>query len=499
MNKENRIILFQKRVELFMKYCNEFGFPKYTDGIRFCDISLDIVDRGVLYSWFFRELTNLHDLEIEIEKYRIMYPIAYLDITNRLFVRSKKISSESRIKYFMQYIEENEWLSERASVRFCDIDSSAYDTTNVGIWFVNYFKKNRENVRLIASKYQTEYPKAFQKIVARLEKVTLSFEERFKYVMFYLDEFHVNSIEKGITFSDLSELVSFGANAEKISDLTEVNGWFKFFLREHLDLLEKTCVAYSETCPYAYLWMMNKIHSRKLYQTRQVLSFEERVCLYLSYLNLEPNQVVSSVGELQFMNLVSKEKIDVEKFPNLAGPITDTTLVSSWQKRVFFEKREIFIKECMKYKDIYPLGVQKIQDRINHYRILLSFDEKMKLFMGEVEVNDIPKWNSTLRFCDLSNETFDTSVVRTWFVNNLSDSLEDFIEACLVYQTEYPNAYQKITAFINHSKVRTRKERILLTETLKEILSQVINSSDFTENNVVSKSFKKCKENVSKK
>ncbi len=476
MNKEERMLLFQKREKLFMAYCDEFGFPQHEDKIRFCDIDPSTNDDCKIYSWFYKQ--NLNEFKKEVELYKDIYPKAYACLKNRLLGNPKEY--KSRLEAFMRYVDDNGWVSERSKVRFCDIDEKSKDTANVGIWYAGLFRAKGELVKKFATQNEKIYPTASQEIISRFEKTALPYEERLKLVMQYIEEFDISEIEAGLTFADLGELVSLEGKSENNKDTAKVKKWFERQNRKHQDELKKTCILYKERYSKASAWIIDKIEKLQKYRNQQVLSFQERTVLYLSYLNQEQNEVVKSDSKLKFSDLPNEGLTDILdskgfNFPNLEDPVFDETLISSWLRKALVENIEELANECLKYKKIYPLGFQKLQRKIDTFRSRLSTDKRVSLFMQEVEANGLPIQKSSLRFCDLDPSCKDESVVGTWFAGEICYSRESFIVAFTKYRDTYPCAYEEIKKYINCSSARLANERARLIGTLRSIRDKMVN------------------------
>ena len=269
--------------------------------------------------------------------------------------------------------------------------------------------------------------------------------------MRYLETHPGVAMDRTLTFRDIC-LDAF--------DNGSVQVWFQKQLAKNYEEFVKECCLYHETYPKAYSKLLKKFQEIEHRRQSAFLSNDQRMQIYLRYLSEKQTEMV--------------KKQDGIRFCDLDNAVSDFVLVSSWvatQLRYHFNE---FKAISEKYREVYPVGYQKLENRIVTYRSNISYEEKMRLFMRYVDTHPIVKQLDSLRFCDLDEQTLDTSLVGVCFLHSLSVTLSLFIKEYSKYQEIYPVAYQKVSQKINQSGVRLKKSRICLVEELQKVRDSLV-------------------------
>lgn len=451
----NSILIMRLRLDLFMKYINTHDIPNYQEKLKFCDINPSFEFDGDIYSWFHRMIfSNLEQLKKECLIYKDIYPMAYQKVFNLIEKKEIKLSFSERVKYLMEYCETHSIPSGRSKIRFCDL-KNIDDQINIGIWIQGILENQRQKFIEECSLYREIHPNAYQKILKRLERKSLNFEDRVKYFMQFINEHPIPTVTNRITFHEM---------VPQSSDFVFVVDWFSYQLNSNLDGLTQECLKYRFIYPDAYTKISNRFKCYQKLKNNVFLSFEDRVQLYMKYLNSHEN--IKSVSSLSFKDM--------------DHTVHDSTIIIDWQTKQLHDNEKLFAEECAKYKEVYPIGYQRIQERITKFKLRrdnyeLLFKLRVESFMSYVENHDIPKYHDSLKFCDLSDEVLDTFSVGIWFIHTLSYRLPKFIGEYSKYKEVYPNAYRKISNRINNSNPRLNKERKELICVLTNIRNQLMN------------------------
>ena len=69
-------------------------------------------------------------------------------------------------------------------------------------------------------------------------------------------------------------------------------------------------------------------------------------------------------------------------------------------------------------------------------------------------------------------------IMRGWFIYNFDSNLTSFINEYSKYKDIYPNGYIQVSNYINHSKVRLKKQRLKLIGTLTSIRNNMVKDSN---------------------
>ena len=276
--KRKTNIMFENRIRIYMKYMNHHEISTKTKDLKFSDIEEEGIDDVLVVSWLQREIKKDSSRFLrECFKYKDAYPQAYQKI-EQLLIKMNKLSFEDRTKIFMEYIETEKVISASSSFRFCDLDNSVQDQTKVGIWLQGILASPKKTTKLQeeCSNYKDIYPNAYQKIMNRLTNLSLSFEDKVRYFMKYINGHNFSSINTTTTFRNLDSQVNDNAN---------VYFWFQKQLTGNYNNLLAECSKYKAIYPEAYSKLEIRIQRFNNAKKENFLSLEKRVFLCLKYLN----------------------------------------------------------------------------------------------------------------------------------------------------------------------------------------------------------------------
>lgn len=450
----NNDLIFQEKVRVFMKFMNNELKFKTADLVRFCDLDPSIASSSKVYSWFYRQMyKNLDLLQIECQRYRNIYPIAYERIKSKIEKSQNSLSREKKIELLMEYIEHHDIPTGRSNIRFCDIDKEVKDATVVGIFIQTKLEYMESVFFEECTKYKDIYPIAFQKIKNKIEKRhTLNVQkERLRIYMEYMNQLHPWHYRDKIRFCDIDK---------SCVDTVQVESWVRLQLRSNLDWFKEECIKYREIYYDAYCKINSRIVALENKSKISSLSFTKRVEVIMNY--LEDHDIMQIDKNLTFQDISFESN--------------DLALVRTWLLAQFRIHMEVFIEECGKYKELYPDGYRKLllrkddfvreSNRVSNY---LSFEKRVELFMCYIEYEMEFSDKRDLKFSDLGLEIKDEANVKNWLTKNMYVDLQKFIEEYSRYKETYPNAYQKVSMKVNNSRARTIKSRLLLLEQLKQI------------------------------
>lgn len=434
-----------------------------------------------------------------------------------------------KLKIFLEYINQFDIPHYQCKMKFSDIQEGISPDGIIYCWFHNLLFKDADTFFQECSRYQDVYPKAYQKITVLSKKMSsrLSFFQKVKYFMQYIETHDIPTKNSDIRFCDLGE---------NIQDQSNMGFWLQRVLEGQSDKFRLEILKYQAKYPKAYQKMDFKLSRVKLSFTDRVRHFVDYTD-HLGQLNKDKNltfyqlnpkvfdiRKVNDWFEYQLRNNLENFSLEIEKYqasyPNafslikerilkiqcsinlsfsarvvlylqylehsdvlkskesltfhdIDASVLDFTKVSSWQEIQLSTNFDRFQQECFKYQTEYPIGYQKIKHRMQVYRGKVSFEVKVKLFMQYVNSHPIPIQTASLTFHDIDENIQDYARVGTWFFKHMSNLLPRLIEECSKYQNQYPIAYTAIQDKINHSKARLRKERLLLIEELKRVRDQL--------------------------
>ena len=163
-----------------------------------------------------------------------------------------------------------------------------------------------------------------------------------------------------------------------------------------------------------------------------------------------------------------------------------TTNVYHWMMDYILANKEQLSRIIEKYQEVYPYACRKLLIRFEELEKnrqflteLLPFEEKVKIFMKYIEINNIPSQVSNIKFNNLDKNIKDTTNVGCWLRDQSFKNLYRFYIEISKYKSIYPNAYMKVTNKINNS-YRLQKQRRLLINVLN-ILTQIKDELDIDE------------------
>lgn len=334
-------------------------------------------------------------------------------------------SYSRRVLYFMWYVYAYGIPGKDDKTKFCDIIDGSNDQTLISSWFVNQLKLSSiERFINEYSKYKNVYFNAYEMVSHRIrllknkrDTIKLDDDGSIEVFMKYINSHDISAIGHHLKFCDISDCSS---------DSRCVIRWlnYKFHSCNKENFLE-CCFRLKSKYPLAYERLMGDKRSKKSVNVK--LAFEDSVRAFMRYVNFY--DIPSKSGDLRFCDIDSD--------------FCDVRFVGSWFSYRCQNNLDELIHICSKYKDEYPMAYDKIIKRVYKLDLNLSLDEKIKIFMGYINFNDIPVSKGDLRFCDIYN-TKDGANIAFWFSANIGRNLNNFMIGCNKYKKQYPVAYEKI-------------------------------------------------------
>lgn len=202
------------RTELLMIYLEEYEFPSGNVKVHFCDIDKECQDDADIMLWFSRNMGKYkHEFLEEFLRFKDYYPRACQKIIYRSIKfldrrNMNEIPYSTKIDLFMRYLEENDvnWVNNK--ITFYDLDHSFQSHSSVVIWIRNEFEFTLSRLIDEIDKYKLIYPKAYQKIVNkindsdfRLQRERLLLLENLKMIKKQLEEENISSLTKKLAKS----------------------------------------------------------------------------------------------------------------------------------------------------------------------------------------------------------------------------------------------------------------------------------------------------------
>lgn len=341
-------------IEAFVKYLEDNDILSLQGKITFGDIGYDEKKDVMVCNWFRNCLKNNKELFYSIcNSYRNVYPEAIRKL-DEYYKRSMKkagslsLSSLERIEIYMDCIE-NDRVKITKDTTFVDIDSSCQDKNGV----INFVKRFRymypdEFLRMIEEE-RHKYPKAYAALISSYEYALkyniLSQEKKLVIYLRYIESNPFPSYNEKIKFRDIEV---------NIVDDTNIYSWSMAHVFVNYENILEIVDKYGEDYPIACKKIIKKmkeiIINREAIKSR--ISKEDKFRLFMRYIN-EYDVPTQGCG-LRFCD------IDFE--------VDDETEVAIWMRDRRNREEENFILSCAKYKDIYPLGYEKLMRKISELK-----------------------------------------------------------------------------------------------------------------------------------
>lgn len=452
-------ISLTKKTELFMSYISNNPIPSQMSNIKFSDLQEEITDDTLIGKWYIRQLYgNSEIFQLEINKYKNLYPIAFSIITKRIdkLPQEKKITKtyEKKVELFMELIEENKISLpiKNKTITFNELEPKSNINSKIKTWFHNTVVKEKELFIKICLENKEKYPKAYKIITNYLERENkenrLDNETRTKLWLEYLETNKFPIKKERITFADVES---------NCQDYTEITTWFYRQISQNFKELTLYLEKYKNIYPSGYVktnLRIKKYHQKK--STNDLTSIQKEE-IFMEY--IEKNSIPVGKDNIKFKDINENYQCEIS--------------VYNWFYANIIAQSENTLKLIEKYKDIYPNACIKLLKRakeLEHIRknspIKSTFQEKTKVFIKYIETNKIPSDCNKTRFCDIDNEIKDTTLIGNWFRDQLSKNLNNFIYEITKYKEIYKEAYLKIENRINNSEAMLKKQRNLLLQEL---------------------------------
>lgn len=449
----------KKQIRIFMNAIDSREIPSFSEKVCFSDWDLSIekkLDVNV-YTWLHSMLReNLDFFEKECFFYKEVYPKAYFRVMDKIEQKKVYLSRDEKIKLFMKYINNKEVAlpHARCEVRFCDINNTTKNTTNVGSWLEKHLQKRANKFLTECFVYHEQYPIAYEKILYRIQK-----RDKIK-----LDDHRLQLWLKILEENLEKEIFRFCEFDESSLDSILIESWLSYKIQGDLDLFLQECLIYKEKFPRGVSRATFWILTLKKNRAKVSLSEEERFSFLIKYLNREGTELNQHLC-----------------FCDLFESVMDTSNINSWLCGYFLEKMDVFLEIIFSYQSKYPIAYSKLLKRKDEYLVncikkenLLSYEEKMQVFLSFLNENKVEKIDYSVRFCDISVNTNDDCNVESWFRSSISKDVRRFYLVLISYKDVYPIGYDKVVKILNDSKERLQKSRILFIQSLNEIKENVL-------------------------
>lgn len=254
-------------------------------------------------------------------------------------------SYEQRTEMFMKYVNDNDMISYKSELRFCDIGDNFDDTVVVASWFAIQIGKNLSLFRSEIEKYKDIYSNAYQLVLQKIDKLINDREEKKNncerkvelFIKFVVNgDFYINSELK---FCEISS---------DIKDKQSIRYWFLWQIFRNVDELRISVSKYEDIYPGILNLIDILIKDCTLSMGCEFLSEEEKLVLFMKYID---NSSISNINtKLSFVDIGAKD---------------NRSSVGKWFKIQLNYNFDKFLDMISKYADVYP----KAYDKINYYYI----------------------------------------------------------------------------------------------------------------------------------
>ena len=270
-------LLFVDKVELFMMYIDNHDIPNSRNKLRFCDIYKNIDYDAVVSSWYMVNLSrNIYAFMGACEKIKDKYPKAYLKVAKRVLSinnrKNNRLDFENSVYVFMKYANVVESIDKNIS--FSDI-YVCYDSRNVDDWFNYHCSSNVSNLLNECDKWKDDYPNAYNKIIANINKILdrkenknsykkkdvmderkneFSYEDKVRTFMEYVNDNEMLKTNSDLRFCDI------GDN----SCSRRVGGWLFYNVYDNVTKFYKEYSKYKDIYPIAFLNVTDYINKSRI-------------------------------------------------------------------------------------------------------------------------------------------------------------------------------------------------------------------------------------------
>ena len=165
-------------------------------------------------------------------------------------------------------------------------------------------------------------------------KTNLDFEKKTKIFMELMNNEDALKLSDALKFNDIDP---------NIESDTKIYSWFYQQSYKNIEAFLNECQKYKNIYPMAYQKIISKLEKKQ-----NSLSRTKKIELLLSY--IENHDIPSGRSTIRFCNIDSE--------------IKDTAVVGVFVQSNLEYKETLFLSECAKYKEIYPIAYQKIKTKI---------------------------------------------------------------------------------------------------------------------------------------
>lgn len=267
----NRVHLdTELRLKLLMIYANKKAIPNKNSKLTFYDIDNKYNDKRKVMTWLYEKLiNNQKEINNYLEKYKEEYPLGYCRINNKIIEikqertriqKTRQLNLKEKTRIVMKYLETNELPTAKDKTTFKDLIPDVTSRTTIYSWIINNILSDKNKVFKIIEQYKNIYPEACKKIYVKFGQLeterynikrTISFEEKVKLFMMYINEHQIPSEGSYIRFNSIDKT---------IEDNSSVGYWTRDQISKNLYRLYIEITKYKDIYPVAYKKIIAKIN-----------------------------------------------------------------------------------------------------------------------------------------------------------------------------------------------------------------------------------------------
>lgn len=333
------------RVELFMEYINAHDIPTRYKDLRFCEISPNFCDDSSINSWLQRSLVK-GDMNFlaECKKYEDKYPIGYAKIKLKVDRRAGLDIFKERVKVIVRYLND-ETKEINSTLLFCDLGEEVVDNVLVDTWIRAQFLENFSKFVAECTLYKDIYQVGFLRMNKMFtdyqsHKLNLSFAQRFKLFMKYVEENDVPLTSSKLTFKDIDF---------EVSDVSKVGTWMALSLSTKYDKFVTYLDKYKPEYPLAFVKVKQRCLIYDMASRKLRVNQYDKLRAFLEYYDSNP--------------LVNKK--DGLMFKDIIPGVNDETIVWNWFIKRLASDLDKFVRDCSRYQKEYPNAYEQICYWIN--------------------------------------------------------------------------------------------------------------------------------------
>lgn len=333
------------RVELFMKYINTHNIPTRYKDLRFSEIDSEFCDDSSINSWLQRSLAKNDMAFLDVcGKYKDRYPVGYAKIKLKVDRRSGLDIFKERIRVILRYLNDDTKMIN-STLLFCDLGEDVVDNVLVDTWIRAQFLDDFDRFCNECEEYRDIYKIGFSRMNKMLldyrsSKLNLSFNERFKLFIEYVEKNDIPFTYSKLTFKDIDM---------KVSDVSKVGAWLALSLNNNYDAFVACLNKYEQEFPVGFLKIKNRCLRYDTASIKLSINQYDKLRAFLKYYDTNP--------------LVNKK--DGLRFKDIIPDVNDETIIWTWFIKRLGNDLDKFVRDCSRYKDTYPHAYEQICYWIN--------------------------------------------------------------------------------------------------------------------------------------